>query len=279
MVQNIKLLVLLGGLTALLMFVGDMIAGRTGLIFALGISGIMQVISFWNSDKIALKMNHATELSKTDYPGIFKMTEKLCQRADLPMPRLYITPERLPNAFATGRDPEHSAVALTHGLIAGLTDKELEGVIAHELGHIKNRDVFISTVAAVLASAISTLTQFAFFFRGGDSRNNPFGPFGIILAIILAPLAASIIQMTISRSREFKADWAAAEMCHSASGLASALRKLESLSRQAIQPTHLKPSMSSLYIYNPFKGDFFKSIFSTHPPIDKRIEALRNFVR
>jgi heat shock protein HtpX len=273
--QNLKLLILLVFLTGLFLLVGYSLGGRGGLIMALGISLVTQAITFWNSDKIALSMNQAQELTESQAPELFEITHKLTQKAALPMPKLYLTPETTPNAFATGRDPEHSAVALTQGLINNLNPEELEGVIAHELGHIKNRDVFISTVAAVLAGAISTLTQFAFFMGGSRDRENssPFGFLGILISLVVAPIAAMIIQFAISRSREYGADAASVAMTGKPQGLASALRKLESFSKRQ-QPETLQPAFSSLYITNPFQGSFLTELMSTHPPIEKRIERI-----
>ncbi len=275
MLQNIKLLLLLTVLTGLFLFVGYSTGGKNGLFIALAVSLISQGIAYWNSDKIALSMNSAQELTEGEAPELYAMTRKLCERVELPMPRLYITPESSPNAFATGRDPEHSAVAVTEGLLQLLSPDELEGVIAHELGHIKNRDVFISTVAAVLAGAISTLTQFAFFMGGSrDREGSPFGAFGLIISLVVAPIAAMIIQFAISRSREYKADAASIAMTGNPKGLASALVKLENYAKRGRQPETLQPAFASLYIANPFEGNFLTELMSTHPPISKRVEAI-----
>ncbi|MDJ0625244.1 MAG: zinc metalloprotease HtpX [Candidatus Caenarcaniphilales bacterium] len=271
MVNNFKLLILLIALSSLFLFVGYSLGGQTGLVISLIFAVATQGIAFWNSDKIALSMNQAQEVSKEEAPKLFEITEKLSEKAGLPMPKVYITPERLPNAFATGRDPEHSAVAVTQGLLSNLDEAELEGVIAHELGHIKNRDVFISTIAAILASAISMLAQFSYFL-GGDRERGGMLPF--IVSLVVAPFAAMIIQMAISRSREYLADSTAVEITGNPNGLASALNKLEQISKAGHQPDSLKPAFSSLYIANPFSGDFFSSLLNTHPPIPKRIEKI-----
>ncbi|MDX1920415.1 MAG: zinc metalloprotease HtpX [Candidatus Caenarcaniphilales bacterium] len=272
MLNNLKLLILLGVLTSLFLLVGYSVGGKSGLIISLVVALATQGLAFWNSDKIALSMNQAQEVSEGQAPELYEMTRALAQKAELPMPRLYITPERLPNAFATGRDPEHSAVAVTQGLLHNLSPDELEGVIAHELGHIKNRDVFISTVAAILASAISTLAQFSYFFGGNREERGGVLPF--LISLVVAPFAAMIIQFAISRSREFMADATAIALTGKPHGLANALRKLETISRQGYQPDSLQPAFSSLYIANPFSGNFLSEWMSTHPPIPKRIERI-----
>lgn len=277
MMQNLKLLALLTFLTGLFLLVGYSLGGRNGLYISLLVSLIMQGISFWNSDKIALSMNRAEPLTEREAPELYAMLQKLCQKADLPLPKLYITPESTPNAFATGRDPNHSAVAVTQGLLQILNHNEIEGVLAHELGHIKNRDVFISTVAAVLAGAISTLTQFAYFLGGSRSREeqSPFGYLGLLVSLFVAPMAALIIQFAISRSREYTADATAAQLTGNPKGLVNALTKLHNFAHNH-EPEVLKPAFSSLYIINPFSGQFFSELMSTHPPVDKRIERLLN---
>ncbi len=275
MLQNLKLFILLSLLTGLFLLVGYSLGGRNGLYMALFASLIMQGISFWNSDKIALSMNRAEPISESQAPELYAMLRKLCQKANLPLPKLYITPESSPNAFATGRDPNHSAVAVTQGLLQTLNQSELEGVLAHELGHIKNRDVFISTVAAVLAGAISTLTQFAYFLGGSRNREeqSPFGYLGLLVSVFVAPMAALIIQFAISRSREYKADATAAELTGNPQGLVNALTKLHNFAHHQ-EPDVLQPAFSSLYIVNPFSGQFLAELMSTHPSVEKRIEKL-----
>ena len=276
MIQNLKLLFLLGILTFIFLFVGYSVGGQSGLILALLLAIGIQGISFWNSDKIALSMNQAQPLTVSDAPELYAITRELCKRAMLPIPKLYITPEPTPNAFATGRDPEHSAVAVTKGLLQTLTRDELEGVIAHELGHIKNRDVFISTIAAILASSISTIVQFSYFFGGSRDREGGGGIIPFLVSAIIAPIAALIIQMMISRSREYQADATAIELTGKPLGLANALAKLEQISQKGYQAETLQPAFSSLYIANPFRGDSFSNLLSTHPPISKRIERIMN---
>lgn len=269
--NNLKILFLLTVLTSLFLLVGYTIGGQTGLVISLIVALATQGLAFWNSDKIALSMNQAQAISQEQSPELFEITQRLAKKAGIPMPRLYITPEVLPNAFATGRDPEHSAVAVTRGLLENLSSDELEGVIAHELGHIKNRDVFISTIAAVMASAISTLAQFSYFFGGNREERSGIVPF--LVSILVAPFAAMIIQLAISRSREFTADETAVQLTEKPHGLASALSKLENISKSH-QPDSLQPAFSSLYITNPFSGDFLSDWMSTHPPISKRIERI-----
>lgn len=273
MLQNLKLFILLSVLTSLFLLVGYSLGGQNGLIAAFAFALISQGLAYWNSDKIALSMNQAEELNETEAPELFAMMRNLTQRASLPMPRLYLTPEPLPNAFATGRDPEHSAVAVTKGLLNNLNQDEVEGVLAHELGHIKNRDVFISTIAAVLASAISSLAQFAYFFGAGRDRENS-NPLVLLVSMLVAPFAAMIIQLAISRSREYKADATAIQITGKPNGLANALAKLEQISMQGHEAQTLQPAFSSLYITNPFAGGFFTEMLSTHPPIAKRIEKI-----
>lgn len=275
MIQNLKLLFLLGILTSIFLVVGYSLNGQAGLIISLVLATGIQGISFWNSDKIALAMNGAKPITESEAPELYRITRELCKRAILPIPNLYITGETSPNAFATGRDPDHSAIAVTSGLLQALSKDELEGVIAHELGHIKNRDVFISTIASILASAISTLVQFSYFFSGGRDREDRSNPIPLILSIILSPIAAMLIQMMISRTREYQADASAIEMTGNPSGLANALTKIEAIAKGAHnEENSLQPAFASLYIINPFAGDFLSNLFSTHPPIGKRVEKI-----
>ncbi len=274
--STIRLLVLISSLTALTMIVGQALAGSDGLIFAFFFSIIIQGITYWNSDKIALSMNSAVEVNEEDYPQLFSITRKLINRANLPQPKLYITPEAIPNAFATGRDAYHSSIAVTKGLLEFLTPEELEAVIAHELGHIKNKDVFISTIAVVMAGTISSIAQFAYLFsprsgKDGDGQNS--NPIVMLMMVIFAPLLALIIQLAISRSREYRADQTAIDMTFNPNGLANALQKIHEISQKQ-QPQTLRPAFASLYTANPFTGDFLVEMMSTHPPIEKRIERI-----
>lgn len=278
--STIRLLVLISSLTALTMILGQALGGTDGLIFALFSSIIVQGITYWNSDKIALSMNRAVQIDEQDYPQLFVITRKLINRANLPMPKLYLCPEPIPNAFATGRNPRHSAIAVTQGLIEILSPEELEAVLAHELGHIKNKDAFLSTIAAVMAGTISSIAQIAYIFgrsggthRGRDEDGQNSNPIVMLIMVILAPLLAFIIQMAISRSREFRADQTAIDMTFNPNGLANALNRITEFTKKQ-HPQTLRPAFTSLYTTNPFTGDFLVEMMSTHPPIEKRIEKI-----
>jgi heat shock protein HtpX len=270
-----KTFLLLAALTALFLFIGQAIGGQGGLIIAILIAGIMNFVSYWWSDKIVLRMYHAEEINEADSPELFGIVRELSQRGNIPMPRVYIIPEETPNAFATGRNPQHAAVAVTVGLMRMLERRELAGVIAHELGHVMNRDTLIMTVAASLAGALGYLAQFAFFFGGRNSDDEEGGsnPLVAIFGMLVALIAAPLIQMAISRSREFIADETGARMTNDPLALASALRKIESWSQQI--PMHAgSPETAHLFIINPFSGGGISSLFSTHPSTQARIERL-----
>lgn len=273
--NNLKTFGLLALMTALFLGVGAMF-GRGGLYTALVFAGLMNFVGYWFSDKIALSMSVAREVSPGDAPQLHAMIEGLSTRAGLPKPRVYIIPEMSPNAFATGRDPKHSAVAVTQGILQNLSREELEGVVAHELAHIRHRDILISSVAAVLAAALTHFAQMALWFGGGmssdDDNPNPFGIVGMLLMLILAPIAAMLIQMAISRSREYEADRLGAQLCGNPLWLAGALKKLEAGSR--VLPMHADPAMSHMYIVSPLRGVNFASLFTTHPPTAERIARL-----
>jgi heat shock protein HtpX len=265
--NNMKTTLLMGTLMGLCLGVGYLIGGQVGLFYAFFIGGAMNLIAFFFSDKIALATMRAQEIKPQDDPALWGIVERLAQRARLPMPRVYISPAPAPNAFATGRGPRHSAVCVTAGLRQMLNDYELEGVIAHELSHVKNRDILISTIAAIMAGAISWLAYLAFW--GGDRRSNPLVA---ILLMILAPLAAAIIQAAISRSREFEADRSGAELVGDPGGLARSLQKLESANRRI--PLPVPDAQSSLFIVQPLTGSNLARLFSTHPPTEERIARL-----
>jgi len=242
---------------------------------------VMNFGTYWFSDKLVLKMYKAQELQRNDQPELFRMTEQLCQAGGLPMPKLYLIPSDQPNAFATGRDPQHAAVAVTSGIIRSLSTDELRGVIGHELAHVKHRDILIGTVAATIAGAISMIAQmaqFAFIFGGGRSSDDREGanPIGAIAMIIIAPLAAMLIQMAISRSREFLADEGGAQMSGNPISLANALRKLESASKRI--PMHATPATAHMFIVSPLTGGGLTRLFSTHPPMEERISRLEAMV-
>jgi heat shock protein HtpX len=276
--NSFKVTILLSVLTGLFLGAGYLMGGQSGLIFAFAFALIMNFVSYWFSDKIVLSMYRAKEASKKSYPKIYSMTLELCKNASLPMPKLYVINSDNPNAFATGRSPKHSAVALTTGIMSLLTDKELKGVIAHELAHIKNRDTLISTMAATIAGAIgmiANMVQWAAIF-GGFSRDNDNGGniVGALALAILTPFIAIIIQLAISRSREYYADKTGAEFSSDPNALASALLKLEKGSKQKPLRSDNKTA-ASLFIVNPFSRKGFINLFSTHPPIEERVKRLR----
>jgi heat shock protein HtpX len=272
--NNAKTTLLLGSLMGLCLGIGYLIGGPHGLVYAFFVGGIMNLIAYFFSDKIALATMHAQQIGPDDDPALWKMVERLSQRGGLPMPRLYISPAAAPNAFATGRNPQHSAVCVTAGLRQMLSNDELEGVIAHELSHVKNRDILISTIAAIVAGAISSLTWFAMWGSHDDDRPNPLVA---LLLIILAPIAAMLIQLAISRSREFEADRSGAELAGNPRGLARSLQKLESANRRI--PMHVPDAQSSLFIVQPLTGSSVAKLFSTHPSTEERVARLMEMER
>ena len=268
-----KTVLLLGLMTGLILVIGELLGGSQGLVIAFVFAGLMNFASYFYSDKIALAMYGAKQVSRDQAPELFAIIEGLVARAGLPMPRVYVIPSPAPNAFATGRNPQHAAVAVTEGILRLLSREELQGVLAHELGHVKNRDILISSIAATMAGAIMMLARFAIFFpMGGRDDDNRGGALGLLLTMILAPIAALMIQMAISRSREYGADETGAGISGNPYGLASALRKLQEGNRRV--PMEANPATSHLFIVKPFSGQSLMSLFSTHPPIEKRIERL-----
>lgn len=271
MPNGLKTALLLGALSGLLLLIGDALGGQSGLMIAFVFAVVMNFGSYWFSDKIVLRMYHAQPVG----PGhpLYDLTARLVQRAGLPMPKVYIIPDASPNAFATGRNPEHAAVAATQGILQVLSQQELEGVIAHELAHVKHRDILISSVAATIGAAITMLAHTAMFFGGNrDDRNGGSNPIVLLASIILAPLAAGIIQAAISRSREFSADAGGAEIAGTPYPLADALRKIDAISRKV--PLDANPATAHMFIVKPFSGAGIASLFSTHPPTEQRIAAL-----
>jgi heat shock protein HtpX len=274
----VKTVLLLGLLSGVLVVGGQALGGTNGMTMGLILAIGMNFFSYFFSEKMALMSSGAVPVSESENPQISRrigpMTRQLCERMGLPMPRLWVIPQHSPNAFATGRNPSHSSVAVTAGLLELMSDRELEGVIAHELGHIKNRDILISSIAATLGAAITYLAHFAMFFGGrhGDDDDAP-NPLVMILMMILAPMAAMLIQMAISRTREFSADAAAAKYTGSPDGLIAGLKKLETWSKQI--PMATSEAMSHMYIIKPFTGQAFAKLFSTHPPTEERIAALQ----
>ena len=267
---------LLAAMTALFLAVGYLIAGEGGAMVAFLIALAMNGWAYWNSDKAVLRMHNAQPVTRASAPELVGLVEQLARRAELPMPAVYLLETDQPNAFATGRNPENSAVAVTRGLIQSCDSEELAGVIAHELGHIKNRDTLTMTITATLAGAIGFLGQFAFFFGAGRDNRNPLGAIGTILAMILAPLAAMLVQMAISRTREYSADRAGAEICGQPMWLARALQKIEQLARRIVNPTaERKPATAHMFIVNPLRIGGMDSLFRTHPPTAERVRRLQ----
>jgi heat shock protein HtpX len=275
--NRLKTTVLLTCLTLLMVAMGSAIGGRSGMVFAFFMACAMNVFSYWFSDKIVLRMYGAQEITEMENPAFYGMVRRLAIQAGLPMPKVYIIPSESPNAFATGRNPDHAAVAATEGILRILTPQELEGVMAHELSHVKNRDILISTIAATIAGAISMLgnmLQWAAIFGGGRHDDDDGGSVvgGLAMAII-APIAAMLIQMAVSRSREYMADESGARICGNPLSLASALRKLQSAS-QMLPMQEARPATAHLFIVNPLTGGALLNLFSTHPPMEERIAKL-----
>ena len=276
--NTIKTTFLLTCLTLLLVAMGSAIGGQSGMIIAFLIAGGMNFFSYWYSDKIVLKMYKAREVSETESPSLYRMVRRLAQQANMPMPKVYIIPSEGPNAFATGRNPHHAAVAATEGIMRLLSEDELEGVMAHELAHVQNRDTLISTIAATFAGAISMLgsmLQWAAIFGGGRGDDDEGGGLlGSLALAFIAPMAAMLIQMAVSRSREYLADAAGAKICGKPLALASALNKLQ-MGAQAVPLKEATPSTSHMFIVNPLTGTTMMKLFSTHPPMEERIARLK----
>jgi heat shock protein HtpX len=269
--------ILLAGMTALFMAVGYLIAGPGGAVIAFFVAAAMNLLTYWNADRAVLAMQGAQEFDASTAPEFVQLVAELAQRAGLPMPRVYIMDNPQPNAFATGRNPNHAAVAATTGLLNMLTREEVAGVIAHELGHVRNHDTLLMTVTATLAGAISMLAQFGMFFGGGQRNNNGgIGLIGTLVMVILAPLAAMLVQMAISRTREYAADEEGARISGNPEGLASALAKIDAAARQIENiPAEENPATAHLFIINPLSGARMDNLFSTHPSTENRIAALR----
>jgi heat shock protein HtpX len=275
----LKTTVLLAAMTGLLIFVGDRLYGQRGMLIAFVIAAVMNFVSYFFSDKIALAMYSAQPVSQQDLPRLYAIVERLTQKMGYPMPKLFVIPTDSPNAFATGRNPSHASVAVTRGILSLLDEEELEGVLAHELGHVRNRDILISSVAATIAGAITMLARMGYYASlfGGyssrdDDRGGRGGALGALLMLILAPIAATLIQLAVSRSREYGADETGAHVTGNPYALARALQKLDAYSKR--RPMLATPSTAHLFIVAPLAGVDFASLFSTHPPIAKRIERL-----
>jgi heat shock protein HtpX len=277
MANGFKTVLLLGALSGLLLVIGELLGGANGLVFAFILAAVMNFASYWFSDKIVLRMYRAQEVG-SDHQ-LFRVVERLTRQANLPMPKVYVIPDASPNAFATGRNPSHAAVAATQGILQLLTEPELEGVLAHELAHVRHRDILISSVAATIAAAImmtARMAQFAAMFGGyggrDEGRDRGSNPIALLATIILAPLAAMLIQMAISRSREFAADAGGAAIAGNPYGLADALRKIDAVSKRV--PLDANPATAHMFIIQPFSGRSLMSLFSTHPSTEARIKAL-----
>ncbi|CAM3340831.1 MULTISPECIES: zinc metalloprotease HtpX [Cupriavidus] len=271
----VKTFMLMAAITALFIVIGGMIGGRSGMMFALLIALGMNFFSYWFSDKMVLRMYNAQEVDAGSAPQFYGMVQDLAQRAGLPMPRVYLINEDAPNAFATGRNPEHAAVAATTGILRVLSERELRGVMAHELAHVRHRDILTSTIAATMAGAISALANMAMFFGGRDENGNRTNPIASIAVAILAPLAASLIQMAISRAREFEADRGGAEICGDPQALASALDKIHRYAQGIpFQAAEEHPATAQMMIMNPLSGGGIANLFSTHPATEERIARL-----
>jgi len=275
-----KTTILFAAILALFMMIGALIGGREGMMMALMFGGIMNFFAYWFSDKMVLKMYNALPVDETSSPYLYNMVRDLAARAQLPMPRVYLIDEAQPNAFATGRNPENAAVAATTGIVSLLSERELRGVMAHELAHVKHRDILTSTIAATLAGAISALANFAMFFGGRDEEGRPANAIVSIIVAIIAPLAAALIQMAISRAREFEADRGGAEISGDPLALASALGKIDAYARGIPFPTaEAHPATAQMMIMNPLAGGGIDTLFSTHPKTAERIARLEAMAR
>ncbi|HEX9809611.1 MAG TPA: zinc metalloprotease HtpX [Alphaproteobacteria bacterium] len=266
---------LLAAITALFLGVGYLIGGTGGMVVAFALALGLNLFAYWNSDRVVLSMYRAREVDRRTAPGLYGIVEQLADRADLPMPRVYLIESDQPNAFATGRNPENAAVAATAGLLQRLSHEEIAGVMAHELAHVRNRDTLIQTITATIAGAIGMLASFAFFF-GGHARNNPLGIIGVLLIAILAPVMAMLVQMAISRTREYEADRVGAEICGHPLWLASALERIQAAaSRLDNEPAEENPATAHMFIINPLHAHAVDGLFSTHPATEERVRRLR----
>lgn len=279
MENRLRTTLLLAVLTALIIFIGRLFGGSQGMVIAFVFAVVMNLGSYWFSDKIVLAMYRAKPVDEHQAPELYRIVRELASQANLPMPRVYIIPQETPNAFATGRNPQHAVVAVTEGILRLLTLDEIRGVLAHELGHVKNRDILISSIAATLAGVVmilANMARWAAIFGGGRSDNDEGGGgiVGLLVTAILAPVAAMLIQMAISRSREYLADETGARLSHSPDSLASALQKL-SMASQRLPMHDARPETAHMFIVNPLSGKSLASLFSTHPPIEERIQRLR----
>jgi len=274
--NTIRTALLISALTALFVAVGWIIGGASGMVVAFLMAAAMNAFAYWNADRIVLAMHGARPVDRASAAGLYQIVERLAARAGLPMPRVYLIESQQPNAFATGRDPQHAAIAATTALIEMLSEEELAGVLAHELSHVKHHDTLIMTITATIAGAIGMLVNLVFLFGSGNSRQRPLGPFGGILVALLAPVAATLVQLAISRTREYEADREGAEICGHPLWLADALAKIDHGVRYFDNPTaEANPATAHLFIVNPLHGRGLESLFATHPSIEDRIRRLR----
>jgi heat shock protein HtpX len=276
--NQFKTALLLAAMTVFIILIGRMLGGQQGMILAFVLAGAMNFFSYWFSDRVVLSMYRAREVDASQAPELVATVQRLSRNAGLPMPRVYVIPQETPNAFATGRNPEHAVVAVTEGLLQLMRPAEIEGVLAHELGHVKNRDILIGTIAATMAGAVmmlASMARWSAIFGGGrgSDEEGGLGGIGLIVMSLLAPIGAMIIQMAVSRSREYQADATGAAIAGRPDGLAAALEKLGAYSKRL--PMHANPSTAHMFIVNPLSGRSFQNLFSTHPPIEERIARLR----
>ncbi|MGZ8652661.1 MAG: zinc metalloprotease HtpX [Actinomycetota bacterium] len=280
-INRMKTWILIAALGGLFVLIGQWLGGTSGAAVALGFALVFNFSMYWFSDKIAIATTRSKPVTEQEYPQLYRIVRELAQLEQMPMPKIFVSEMMQPNAFATGRSPQHASVAVTKGILQILDDRELRGVLAHELSHVRNRDILIGSVAAAIGMSITLLARFAFFFGGSDD-NRGGNAFGLLFAWILAPIAAAIIQMAVSRSREYQADESGAYLSRDPAALASALRKLEVTTKQVPAPSTLSPAEAHLFIMNPLagrRGSGFGSLFSTHPPTEQRIERLQAIAR
>ena len=276
MFNAFRTFVLIAAMTALFMVVGYFIGGTSGMMIAFAFAAITNLFAYWNSDKLVLRMQNAVPVARSQVPELYDMVDTLSKRAGIPTPAVYVIQSDQPNAFATGRNPQNAAVAVSTGLLRYLDTREVAGVVAHELAHIRSRDTLTMTITATLAGAISALAQFGLFFGGGNNRENPLGGIGALLMVFLAPLAAMMVQMAVSRTREYEADRDGAEISGDPLALASALEKIATLARRQVNvAAERNPAMAHMYIINPLSGARMDNLFSTHPDTGNRIAALQ----
>jgi heat shock protein HtpX len=271
--------ILLAALTAIFMAVGYLVGGQSGLVIAFGVALVTNLFGYWNSDKLVLRMQNAREIDPRSAPDLHRMVEELAQNAGIPMPKVYLIETDQPNAFATGRNPQNAAVAVSSGLLRYLEPREVAAVVAHELAHIRSRDTLVMTITATFAGAISMLAQFGLFFGGGNNRDNPLGPIGALVAVIVAPIAAVLVQMAVSRTREYEADRDGAEISGDPQALASALAKISQIAHRTVNmAAERNPAQAHMYIFNPLNGQRMDNLFSTHPNVQNRIAELQKLV-